>query len=231
MLPKRNRVNELRTFYRKYPTIKFAKGELVLQQDDVPSHVYGIKRGVIKVFNLNSDGSSQSISFEIIDDILPLCWAFSKTDKTLFYYEAYTDCELYVIDKDIFKDRLKNDIQFTNAMLERQVSSYIGNMLQVDALEKTRAYTKLAYTFRYLCLRYGREIKENHVKIYVPLTQQELANTTGLTRETTTLELQKLRKNKIISEKFKYYTVNIEKLNEEIDDQYNPEIEVNMLRK
>ncbi len=224
-------MNVLRSFYRKYPTVKFAKGEIILQQGEEPRYVYGIKSGVVKVSNLSAEGDDQLISFEIVDDILPLCWAFSTTSKALFYYQAYTDCELYTIDKSMFEDQLANNIAFTRAMLDRQVSSYIGNMLQVDALEKTRAYTKLLYTLRYLCLRYGRDVKTDLVKIFVPLTQQEIANTTGLTRETTTLELTKLRKQRIISVKHKYYTVDTAKLNTLIDDEYNPGITVNMLTK
>ncbi len=202
---------------------------MILQQDETPDHVYAIKSGVVKVSNLSGEGDDQSISFEIVDDILPICWAFSKTAKALFYYQAYTDCEFYIIPKDLFEEGIANNIHFTRAMLSRQVSSYIGNMLQVDALEKTRAQTKLAYTFRYLCLRYGRDVKEDFVKIYVPLTQQELANTTGLTRETATLELKKLRDQKIISVRRKYYTVNTARLNEAIDDEYDPGIELSML--
>lgn len=224
-------MKELRSFFRKYPTVKFAKGEMILQQDEVPTHVYAIKSGVVKLSNLTGEGDDQSITFEIVDDILPVCWAFSKTSKALFYYQAYTDCELYLIDKDAFENQLATDKSFIRAMLDRQISSYIGNMLQVDALEKTRAYTKLLYTFRYFCLRYGRVIKKDLVKIYVPLTQQEIANTTGLTRETTTLELKRLREQKIISVRLKYYTVDTRRLNEQIDDEYDPGITVSMLTK
>jgi len=224
-------MNELRSFYRKYPTKKFAKGEIILQQNEVPKYIYGIKGGVVRLSNLTSDGEDQSISFEIIDDLLPICWAFSTTKKALFYYQAYTDCELYVIDKDDFEAHLARNINFTRAMLDRQIRSYLGNMLQVDALEKTLAYTKLLYTFRHLCLRYGRDIKKDIVKIYVPLTQQELANTTGLTRETTAVELKKLREQKIISVRHKYYSVDTGKLNTQIDDDYDPGITVSMLTK
>lgn len=224
-------VNELRAFYRKFPTVKFQKGETILHQGESPENVYAIKSGVVRVSNVSAAGDNQSISFEIIDDILPVCWAFEKTTRTLFYYDAYTDCELYVIDRAQFQKQNEENIEFTRAMLSRQVSAYIGNMLQVDALEKTRAYTKLLYTFRYFCLRYGRDLKKDQVKIYLPLTQQEIANTTGLTRETTTLELKKLRKQKIVSMHHKYYTVNTAKLNEQLDDEYDPGINVSMLSK
>lgn len=224
-------MNELRSFYREYPTKIFPKGEIIFHQDEIPRHVYGIKSGVVRAYNLAATGEEQTIAFEIIDDIVPMCWAFATTSKALFYYQAYTDCELYVIDKSVFEERLLGNGNFTRATLRRQVRSYIGTMLQVDAIEKTRANVKLLYTFRYLCLQYGRDVMTDRVKIYVPFTQQELANTMGLTRETTTLEVKKLKEQKVISVRKKYYTIDTSKLNARIDDEYDPGIKVNMLTK
>jgi DNA-binding transcriptional regulator LsrR (DeoR family) len=65
--------------------------------------------------------------------------------------------------------------------------------------------------------------------IQVPLTQQDLADFTGLTRETTNLELNKLKKEKIVTSDQKYYIVNIEKLNSKVDDEYAPDVLLNML--
>lgn len=222
-------MNVLRSFYRDYPTVKFAKGETIFHQEEIPTHVYGIKNGVVRAYNLMASGDEQTIALEINDDIVPLCWIFSTTNKALFYYQAYTDCELYVIDKRIFEEELLSSGNFTRAMLSRQMRSYIGSMLQVDAVEKTKASVKLLYTFRYLCLQYGRDVMTDRVKIYVPFTQQELANIMGLTRETTTLEVKKLKEQKILSERKKYYTVDTSKLNARIDDEYDPGINVNML--
>jgi CRP/FNR family transcriptional regulator len=177
---------------------------------------------VIKISNIGKDGAEESLSFKITDDILPVCWAFSKTTRSLFFYQAYTDCELYVIDKSDFVKQIETDMEFTQAILSRQVSAYVGSQLQVDALSKPKANMKLLYTFRWLCLRYGREIKKGHAKIQIPMTQQEFANFTGLTRETVTLELNRLKDKKIISRQTKYYTVNTDKLSDLTDDEYNP---------
>jgi CRP/FNR family transcriptional regulator, anaerobic regulatory protein len=222
-------MSSLRAFYRQYPVRKLSKGQVFLHQNDVPQKVYAIRNGIIKICNINSNGEEESISFNITDDILPVCWAFSKTTRALFYYQTYTDCELYAIDKDAFTHQLATDREFALAILSKQVDAYIGTQLQIDALSKSRAMTKLLYTFRHLCLRYGRDLKENHTKIQVPMTQQEFANFTGLTRETMTLELNKLKTQKVISWKYKYYTVDTKKMNNLIDDEYNPGLKLSPL--
>jgi DNA-binding transcriptional regulator LsrR (DeoR family) len=64
--------------------------------------------------------------------------------------------------------------------------------------------------------------------IQVPLTQQDLADFTGLTRETTNLELSKLKKGKVVVSDQKYYLVDVKKLSAKIDDAYEPDSSLNM---
>lgn len=217
------------SFFENYPTVRFSKGEIILHQDEVPKHIYVIKSGVVEALNFTHSGDYRSISFDIKEDIFPACWAFSKTESSLFYYYAYTDCELYYLSKQEFQDRLNSDNEFMSYVLNRQMKGYIGMSLQVDALSKTGAYTKILYMFRQFCLRYGRDVRKDLVKIQLPLTQQKIANFIGATRETTTMELNKMKANNLIFCEHKYYFVDTGKLNSEIDDEYNPGITLSML--
>jgi CRP/FNR family transcriptional regulator len=224
-----NSTDDRRSFYRHNPTVKFSKGETVFLQGEVPKNLYSIRSGVVEESNLTSDGNQQSIAFEITGDIIPKSWAFSKTAKTLFDYTALTDCELYIINKEDFQSQIVYNLDFTKKMLDRMVVSLMGAKLKLDALEKPHASLKLLYTFLYLCYQYGTKIGTGVVMIQVPLTQQDLADITGLTRETTNLELSKLKREKIVVSDQKYYLVNIEKLNSKIDDDYEPGSSMNML--
>lgn len=215
-------MNSLRSFYGNYPTIKIAKGDILFKQTDTPSTAYAIKRGVMRISNISSEGAERVISFKVANEPLPICWIFSKTTSALFYYIAHTDCELYVIDKADLDGQQQSNPAFMHKLLDTIVNAYVNTSLQIDALVQTRASGKLLYAFRHLCLRYGKDTLDGHMKIQIPLTQQDIANYTGLTRETTTLELNKLKAKKIISVKHKYYSVNISYLEARIDNEYNP---------
>ena len=102
-------------------------------------------------------------------------------------------------------------------------------ILAVKQAEKPTTSLKLLYMFRYFCLLYGKNTSPSHVRLLVPLTQQKIADHIGLTRETTNIELGKLKAKKIVSCKRGIYTVDTAKLNEQIEDEYNPGIAVNML--
>jgi CRP-like cAMP-binding protein len=215
-------MNTLRSFYSNFPTVKITKGDILFQQSDVPTVGYAIKRGVIRICNINASGNEKIVSFKVTDEPLPVCWLFSKTTTALFFYQAHTDCELYIIKKEDFTNQLQKDLEFTMAIVDILANAYVNASLQVDALVQTRASLKLLYAFRHLCLRYGKNIEKDRARIQIPLTQQELANYTGITRETTTLELNKLKAQGVVAYRHKYYSVNTKKVNDLIEDEYNP---------
>lgn len=220
-------MNALRTFYKKFPTIRLAKGDVLFHQKDVPCYGYAIKRGVMRICNLNSEGTEKTVSFKVADEVLPVYWLLSKTSTAVFYYQAHTDCELYRIKKENFIAHMNASPDFKAALLDILVRAYVDTSLQVDALLHARAGMKLLYTLRHLCLRYGKATTGGFTRIQIPLTQQDLANYTGLSRETTTIELNKLKTGGVISSRFKYYSVNTEKLNDHMSDDYDPGVEVN----
>jgi len=224
-------MHDRRSFYRNNPVVKFSKGEVIFLIDEVPRCLYSIKSGVVEESSITANGGRELISFEIIGDIFPKCWAFAKTSKTLFEYTAFTDCELYMISQDDFLSQISFNIDFTKKMLDRSVSAYLGTSLKIDALERSHADQKLIHTFRYLSLLYGAGRSNGLIRIEVPLTQQDLAELTGLTRETTNMELARLRRDDVIISYQKYYTVNMIKLNEKINKTYEPDRSLSLLRK
>jgi CRP-like cAMP-binding protein len=58
------------------------------------------------------------------------------------------------------------------------------------------------------------------VEIPLPITQQDVANFTGLTRETVSVELKKLATEKVVFSRNRNYVVLTDKLNELLDDEY-----------
>jgi len=217
-------MKDRRSFYRNNQTLRFDRGETILYQDMAPKHLYGIKNGVVESYNITCCGESQTIAFTTVGGIFPKCWGISKTERTLFYYRAHTDCELYIISKHDFQRELVGDVDFSTKVINQMASSLVASRLHLDALGKCKASVRLLYTFRFLALIYGKNIGKNLVKIQIPLTQQSIANLAGLTRETTSMELNKIKDRGIASCKRMYYTIDTKKLNDSISDEYNPGI-------
>lgn len=210
-----------RAFYENYPVKRFDKGELILVQGEVPTSAYAIKKGVVKTYNLTAQGEEKPITFDVELELFPVAWTFKKARYAQYYYEAFTDCELYCIPAADFMEFLMATPGELLKTFDRFISSHIGHQMRINALEQSKAASKVLYTIHFLCLRYGSDVKDNLVRINLPLTQQDLANFMGLTRETTGIELKKLQRQGILTYKNQNYIVKTDKLDELLDEDYD----------
>jgi CRP/FNR family transcriptional regulator len=214
--------NDYKRFLKHYRIKHVSKGELILIQGEVPPCTYLIKKGIVKTYNLTSSGEEKPIIFDIQGEVFPFAWTFGRRPRADYYYEAFTDCELYCIPREDLIDFIKRKPEQMFKVLESMVNRSLGYQMRVNALEQSKASDKVLNTLHFLCLRYGQDLRKDLVKIQLPLTQQDLANFMGLTRETTGIELKKLQRKGIISYRRQNYIVKTNKLDQLLDEDYDP---------
>ena len=207
-------------FIKKFRTKRFKKGELILVQGEVPECAYVVKSGIVKAYNLTLSGEEKPIGFDQPNEIFPLAWAFSKVNHVQFYYEAFSESVVYCVPVVEIQMFFKSHTEEQAKMLDRMVTRHMHTQLRINALEQSKASQKVLNTMHFLCLRFGEDEKKHSVKIKLPLTQQDLANFIGLTRETTGIELKKLHQKGVLSYKKQNYVVRIDKLDELLDEDY-----------
>ena len=187
----------------------------------MPNCLFMVKQGVVKGYAITSDGVEKPIAFDTRGEIFPVGWAYQKMRSSQFYYDAFTDCEVYCLPRDQYISYLKANPEVLLDVQNTLVQSYVYFQMRVNALERSKAIEKIIHTLHFLALRFGKEIAPNQVQITLPLSQQELANIMGLTRETTGIELNKLIKRGILKQdRQKNYTVYTDRLNEALDVDY-----------
>ena len=212
----------LMSFLDNYPLRKISKGEIIIFQGEEPRSSYVVKSGVVKVYNLSINGDEKPVGFESAYSVFPAPWTFHKAPSALYYYEAFTDAELYIVPRDEYVAFLKSNQAVLVATLEQYVTNELGSTMRLNALQHSRASDKLIYTLHYLAISHGKPTaKPNVIEITLDLTHQDFANITGLTRETTATELNKLKTRKVISYgKRVPYTLDLNQLNAIMNDQY-----------
>lgn len=215
---------ELQDFLQQHRVTRFKKGEVIFAQDDLPTTAYVIKKGIVKTYNISADGDEKPISFEIENGIIPASWVFAKARRTLFFYEAFTACDLYCVPRDKYIDYIKAHPDLLYDVFNSFIGYHIGLQLRIHALEQSKASTKILSTLQFFCLRFGERRNNGVVRIRLTLTQQELANFIGLTRETVSIELKKLKQQHIISRARQHYFVKTAKLDELLDENYDSDL-------
>lgn len=198
----------------KYPVRSLKKSWPLLYQGEVPRTAYVVKSGIVKVYDINTSGEEKVITFTDCNGFLPVEWLFSKSPVSLYYADAFTNCEVYAIPRQNLIDILTTNKDMLSFTLDRYINLYVGATLHISALEQTRAAEKLLRILQWLSLRFGKESKPNIFTIDIRLTHQDLAHMIGMTRETTAMELGKLRQQKVISYQNQRYILDVEKMHQ-----------------
>lgn len=185
----------------------YSAGSTILYQGEVPRSAFIIRSGVVKSFNISTDGTEQIVNFHVPGEVVPLGWLFGKATASIYFFETMTDTTLLLLPRDQLIDQIGRDPALTQHMLEHAVSSYTAAMLHICALEQTKAPQKILYTLYYLSRKFGTVNRNKTTDIVLELTHQDIASLVGLTRETTATELSKLKKQGVLDYKNKKYRV------------------------
>lgn len=217
-------VNE---FVSKYSTRTYHKGEIIIFQGEAPRCTFVIKTGVVKAYNLSIHGDEKPVGFFADSDSFPGTWTYDKVPSAIYYYEAFSsDCIVYLVPRDDYVNFVKSNPQMVLAELDKYINNELSLSMQLNALQHSRANEKLMYTLHYLSITHGKLLKDKVREINLHLTHQDFANLTGLTRETAATELNRLKHQGVINYgKNQPYTVNLEKLQLILNDQYIAELD------
>jgi CRP/FNR family transcriptional regulator len=196
-------------FLAQYPTRSFARREAILQQAEVPPAAFIVKSGIVKSYDITAQGEEKPITFILKDEVFPLGWVLTQFVSAPYYYEALTDCEVYMVPIDDYVRFLKTTpgclFELHRGLAERNVEYH----MRINALEQSRASDKVLHTLYFLAHRFGKDVKENIIRIELPLTQQGIANFMGLARETAAIELKKLERQGVIKYSHHTYTIHM----------------------
>lgn len=195
------------------------KRSILIYQGEIPRQAYIVLSGVFKAYRLGNFGEEQIVGFRTKGDLFPETWVFNKTSSALYYYEALEDSEVLTVEKPVFLELLETHPEIKQEIFNYLVTSYTGLLMQITALEQSRAAEKLLLMMYYLMFRYGKETSAGVYRVDLKLTHTTLGSLMGLTRETTTMELGRLKRKKIVTYDSKGYIIYRQELERRLGDE------------
>jgi CRP-like cAMP-binding protein len=187
-------------------TRQFAKKRTILFQGEIPHSVMVLQSGLVKVYGITTGGDQRTVTLLSAGDIFPVECVFDKSRVSLYYYEALTDCTVLSLPKAEFLVALDRDPILKNQVFHSYMAHYTSATMHIYALEHSHAQEKLVYILQYLVARFGEKQPSGLTRISLRLSHQDIAEMVGLTRETTAVELHRLKDRKLIDyQRFSYY--------------------------
>jgi CRP-like cAMP-binding protein len=187
-------------------THQFKKGQLLYFLGEVPRHSFYITDGYVKVYAVADDGSEQIVRFAGPGEFLALGFLFEYSSVLRFYYQALTDCSTEIITPESFQKHTQ-DSQLLRVIVDQLNMVSNSGLVRNMALQQIKARHKIVYFLYYMSLRFGKNIGDSLVALKIPLTHQVIAENLGLTRETVSMEMSKLKKESLIMVRTKHYII------------------------
>jgi CRP/FNR family cyclic AMP-dependent transcriptional regulator len=195
------------------------KRSILIYQGEIPRQAYIVLSGVFKAYRLGNFGEEQIVGFRTKGDMFPETWLFGKTSSALFYYEALEDSEVLTVEKPVLLNLIETHPDIKQHVFDYIINGYTGLLMQITALEQSRAAEKLLLMMYYLMFRYGKETTAGVYHVNLRLTHTTLGSLMGLTRETTTMELGRLKRKNIVTYDSKGFIINRPELERRLGDE------------
>ncbi len=171
----------------------FSKNEMLCEQDRPLRNVLIIAEGIVKLFKVQADGQVQVVGFLGAGDHLG---NLKRTESMNMSAQAVNDVVACVIDQKAFHRFLQEHTDFALGMLVAATDEIEALHDHIVLLGRKRAHERLA---AFLLMISDRWPQGNaSTKVNLPMTRTDLANYLGLTPESLSRCVRRLKQEGII---------------------------------
>ena len=194
----------------------YAAGQIIFYHGDAPNQVMFIKSGAVKFFDTDSEGKEKIMHIGGEGSIFPLFYAFEDKDSIDAFYATVTETEVLIVPLADFQNKLKISADYAFRTLQWYAREMDHIVLRLKSLEKSSSKQKILQALYYLSDQHSTRNKKKPewYSINFPLTQQTLADMTGLTRETVNVTLKDDEIMKVVRMKRQTFEICREKVAE-----------------
>ena len=183
-------------FFGKYTKMKFKKGEVIIRAEDAPQGVFYLKHGYVREYLTGETGSMLMLHIFKPNAFFPMTWAVNDT-QNIYYFEAMTPVEVWRAPKEAVREFLHKHPEVVYNFASRLLSGVTGVLKRLEQLIAEDAYTKTVLLLLYLSQNLG-EKKNGNVMLPIPVTHREISAWIGTTRETASLQVERLKRAGLI---------------------------------
>ena len=173
---------------------KLTAGEQLLWEGDEAVLVANVIEGVLKLSTQTADGKEQILGLVYPSDFLGR--PFGET--TPYGVEALTDAHICVFERKDFDRFTREHPRLEHKLLERTLSELDRTRRWMLLLGRMNAEQKVASFLLEMADRLGLRGVDGSTSLILPLSRQQIADVLGLTIETVSRQLTKMRSEGLI---------------------------------
>ncbi len=176
----------------------YSKEDIIIYEGDPVVHLHHIDSGYVKVFNFINSGNERIIFIYGPGDVFPLTTHLSRRQAVGNFYAAMTDVQVRMIEPRHLEQQLKDDIDKGEMLINYAYDINQQFFQRIDILSVNDARHKLVSLLVFLVQKAGSGTSLVHIDI--PLTHQDIANMSGLARESVSRQMALLKKEGVVQD-------------------------------
>lgn len=188
---------KLDNFFRGHKKQNFHPKEILIRADEQPQGVFYLAEGMVKMYAISSQGEELVINIFRPLSFFPMDWVLNNS-LTHYYYEAVSPVTVWKAPKEKFIKLLKSEPEILFDLVKRIYLGLEGYFSRMEFLMSGNARSRLIAEILIYARRFGKK-EGSGVSIDVKLTEKDLASQSGMTRETVSREIGKLKDKGIVS--------------------------------
>ena len=177
---------------------KIEKGTFLFQEGSFANELYILKSGMVHLSKVVPDGRELSLRMCTTGDLIGEIDLFCPSERYLLTGRVTESGEVAVIMKDTLEDKLSHNLPLALEFMKWMSLQYRKSQTKFRDLVLHGKKGALYSTLIRISNSYGIKT-DNGILIKLPLTNQELANFCGTSREVVNRLLSDLRKANVLS--------------------------------
>ncbi len=180
------------TFYKSYPLKKLDKDEVVIQPETELTSVFYLVEGVVSQYDISSSGNDIIVNVFKPGAFFPMSTAINHTPN-YYVFEALTPVSLRVAPAEKVVEFVKGNPEVLFDLLSRVYRGTDGLLRRMAHLMGGSARTRVIFELINATYRFG--VRQANGAMLTPLTENDIAKRSGLSRETVSRMIRGLKDN------------------------------------
>jgi CRP-like cAMP-binding protein len=210
-----NYSHDIQELFKDAREKSYPKNQLINYAGDQLSNIYLVKSGFIKAYTILDSGDTRTILILGPGDIFPLAFSTSldwENYRVKYFYQTLCDSSLRSLTAQELRDNIEKDPLAMSTYMSYMGASNQAVLNQLEVMKNKKAIDKLSMMLPYLISKIGKKTKPDVYRLQIKLSHQEIADLSGVTRETTTTLVKELERAGVIDQSKDTWLINTKKL-------------------
>jgi len=187
---------KIEQFFSKYPRRSYPKGQILVFADESPDHIFYLVKGKVRKYDVSYRGDEVVVNVFKPLTFFPMSWVINRTPNK-YFYKTEEETELQIVPADEALEFVKANPDVLLDLLSRMYEGMEGLLGKMVQLMSGTAKSRLIYELIMGCRRFGLQQKDGSYQLST--SEVDIAARSGLSRETVSREMQKIKEQGLVS--------------------------------